>query len=122
MMYSISYERALVNTKYYIFSAQAGYGDIPGDNEPKEPPYHILITGFHNLIGTKGFYLQVGLAPTVYFYNHSTFVNLDGDFGIRYQGSGNHKFFAQLTYNPILYTNRAIKFDLPIGVGMGVRW
>jgi hypothetical protein len=122
MMFSLSYERSLINTKHYILASQVGYGFIPGDNEPKEPWHRIIITGVHNLFGYKCFYLQLGITPAIYFNGNTTFINLNGDFGFRYQGENNNRLFVQLTYNPILFTTHNNIFNFPIGVGIGYRW
>jgi hypothetical protein len=121
MLFSISYERVLLDRKYYSLTSQIGYGAITGDNAPKEPGHHNILTGIHNLFGNKGFYLQLGIAPTIYFYGNTTFININGDFGFRYQNRHDN-LFAQITFNPILFTTHNNTFDLPFGTGIGYRW
>jgi len=122
MIFSLRYDRTLITKKHYSFTSNVGYGFIPGDNEPVEHRHRIIVMGLHNLIGYKNFYLQFGLEPALYFNGNTTFININGSFGFRYQGGEDTRLFLQITYNPILFTTHNNIFDLPIGVGLGYRW
>ena len=121
MIFSLRYDRLLVAKKYYSFTSHVGYGFIPGDNDPPEPRHRIIVGGVNNLIGYKNIYLLLGVEPALYFYGNTTFVNLNGNFGFRYQGSYN-RLFMQIAYNPILYTTHDNAFDLPVSTGIGLMW
>jgi hypothetical protein len=101
---SLRYEYSLLQKSHYILNAYLGAGlNQSGDTEMNQFPIYGIHTGITNLIGSKHVYFQVDINPSTYFHHNTTFVNLNGWFGIRIQNIFDNNFCFGAGYTPILY-------------------
>ena len=116
------YEKELQLSKISVLAGHAGLGGIPGNHDTIYSGvrgYFTIFTGAALLVGAKSFYLEVGLDPQFYFSGGTSFCNLDGNFGIRYQPFRRGSLFCQLSYTPILYSTYNNDFDIPFSFSIG---
>ncbi len=119
---SLHYEFDFLHSKYYFLGAQGGYGGFPGDHDPphNNPRHNIFFTGLNAMTGIKPIYIVAGIDPMFYLVGKTSFINIDGDFGLRFQRFAPFSLFFQITYTPIIYTNHNNDFDVPFAFALGL--
>ncbi|MBL0052975.1 MAG: hypothetical protein IPP29_16425 [Bacteroidetes bacterium] len=71
------------------------------------------------MFGLNNIYAEIGIDPQIYFVRKTTFINIDGNFGLRYQNFKKGNIFLHISYTPILYTTHHNDFYIPFCFGIG---
>lgn len=119
---SAHYERELQLNNTFILTGHFGLGGIPGNHDTVYSGFdghYTIFTGVAMLIGIRSLHLEIGLDPQIYYTKGTTFCNLDGNFGIRYQNFKRGKIFCQLSFTPILNSSHNNDFDIPFSFSIG---
>ena len=99
---SVHYEYSFLHKKNYYLNTNFGAGlNQSGDMEIGEKPIWGIHTGAICLYGIKSLYLEIGIDPTIYFYQSICFINLNSWVGFRYLSKGG--FYIGAGYSPIVY-------------------
>jgi|GEM_PF-3508810 len=115
----VKYERSFLTNDYRSTIANIGFGIIPVEDEVDAK---IITPEIGQLIGFKNFFLELGVEPSINFISGTTYVDLNGIIGLRYQ-QYNYKsdgIMVQIGYNPRLIntTNGFINVPFYLGIGM----
>lgn len=123
---SFHYEYAIISKKYFELTANLGVGlnENADDTDPNDRAIYGIHSGFIGLFGIKQVSLEIGLKPTTYFYKSTTFVNLNGWFGLRHCSKKDIGFYVAYGYTPrLFYTySNPNYFDTSIGLKIGVNF
>lgn len=115
----VKYERSFLTNDYGSSIANIGFGLIPveGDTDVK-----IITPEIGQLIGFKNFFLELGVEPSINFIGGTTYVDLNGIIGLRYQ-QYNYKsdgIMVQIGYNPRLINSTDGFINIPFYLGIGM--
>jgi hypothetical protein len=115
----VKYERSFLTNDYRSTIANVGFGLIPveGDTDVK-----IITPEIGQLIGFKNFFLELGVEPSINFISGTTYVDLNGIIGLRYQ-QYNYKsdgIMVQIGYNPRLINSTDDFINVPFYLGIGM--
>lgn len=121
---SVQYERDIpLHRTSLFFAGHGGLGGILGSHDDTLsdgfPGHYTIFTGVMVLAGIRPVYLEAGLDPQVYFVEGTSFCNIDGNFGLRYQDFKRGNLFFRIGFSPILYTTHKNDFDVPFSFSLG---
>ena len=125
-MVSFHYEYSIISKKHFLLNTNVGLGlnENADDSDPTDRPVYGIHSGLICLAGWKPLFIEVAANPGTYFYKSTTFVNLNGWFGIRVMPKRMEGFFMSVGYTPILYktfTNAGNHYsDWSVGFKAGV--
>jgi hypothetical protein len=115
----VKYERSFLTNDYRSTIANVGFGLIPveGDTDVK-----IITPEIGQLFGFKNFFLELGLEPSINFISGTTYVDLNGIIGLRYQQYNNESdgIMVQIGYNPRLINSTDGFINVPFYLGIGM--
>jgi hypothetical protein len=115
----VKYERSFLTNDYRSTIANVGLGLIPVEDETD---VKIITPEIGQLIGFKNFFLELGVEPSINFISGTTYVDLNGIIGLRYQ-QYNYKsdgIMVQIGYNPRLINSTDGFINVPFYLGIGM--
>lgn len=118
----LKYERVLLHREHVQTNVNAGFATFPGEHDTpnEEPPHRIVTMEVVQLIGMRDFYLELGIEPAVHFFGSTTYTDLNGIAGLRYQSGHRGGLFAQLGWNPRLFHTYTDDIHVPFYAGIGI--
>lgn len=120
----IKYERLLFFKDWTQTIVNVGFGGIPGDIERGVSRTNKIMPQIGQLFGYKAVFVEIGLEPSINFFGNTTYVDLNGVLGIRYQTRTKQLggLFVQAGYNPKLYYSFKNDVDVPFYFSLGLNF
>ena len=125
-MVSFHYEIELLNTNMFHLKFNAGFGlNENGDDQTEKSAIYGFHTSLVGLFGKNKLFLETSLFPTTYFNGPTTFINLNGWIGLKYDPFYNSTGpFISVGYTPRIFTSYSgtdylnIPFALKLGINI----
>jgi len=120
----IKYERLVYFKDWTQTIVNLGFGGIPGDAEYGVSRTNKIIPEIGQLFGYKTIFIELGIEPSINFYGKTTYVDLNGIIGLRFQSRKRQLqgLFFQAGYNPRLYNSYKSDIDVPFYFGLGLNF
>jgi hypothetical protein len=116
----IQYKHTFYNRRYFHTNVIGGFGFAGGDEEGGLSPHRNIVVGISQNIGIRPIFLTIGIAPILNFYEHVTFINLNGMIGLKYEPKFLDGFTFEIGYLPTLYFTHKSDVGIPFYLGGGV--
>lgn len=120
---SAHYEYSIIARKHFNLLSDIGVGinNYADDTDyENHPAIYSVYHGITTLYGVYPWHLEIGVIPTSFLSSKTSFINLNGWFGIRYMHP-DEGVFISLGYTPIIYTSFSDVYDDHLNAFIGLK-